>query len=50
MDKEGRKSPQAEGNPCAKKQCCDENSRRHLVNVQESGMNLDFADDEGGKE
>lgn len=50
MDKEGRKSSQAEVNPCAKKQCCDQNIRRHLVNVQEFGMNLDTADEEGGKE
>lgn len=49
MDKKGRKSSQAERNPGAKKQCSDENIRRHLVNVQESRMNLDTADN-GGKE
>lgn len=41
-----RKSFQAEGNPCAKKQYCNENSRRCLVNVQEFSMNLDTADEE----
>lgn len=36
--KEGRESSQAEVNPCAKRQCCNENIRRHLISVQEFGV------------
>ena len=49
MDKEGKKSFQAEGNPCTKKQYCDENIRRCLVNVH-FRMNLDTANKEEGME
>lgn len=48
--KEGIKSFQVEGNPCAKKKYCSENIRRYLINVQEFRMNWDTAHEEKGME
>lgn len=50
MDKKGRKQFQARGNPYTKKQWCDENIRRCLVNVQEFRMYLDTAGEVEGIE
>lgn len=50
MDKKGRKSFQARRNLYTKKQWCDENIRRCLVNFQELRMNLETADEVEGIE